>query len=68
MAEGELEIHGVKQQVKVPGEVLYAENQVIIKTKFMVLLEDYKIRIPELMFQKIAEEIEITIDLRYAKM
>lgn len=68
MAEGDLEIHGQKQPIKVPGTVVFTDDRVEIKAKFKVLLEDYKIVIPKLMFQKIAEEIEITIDLRYDKM
>ena len=68
VAEGELEIHGVKKQIKVPGTLEFRGDQAIVKTKFMVLLEDYKIKVPAIMFQKIAEEIEITIDLTYDKM
>jgi hypothetical protein len=32
---------------------------------FIVKLVDYKIRVPKLMFQKIAEEIEVTLDVEY---
>ena len=67
-AVGELEIHGVKQEIKVEGTVVFKDDKVSIKSKFKVLLEDYDIVIPKLMFQKIAEEIEITIDLNYEKM
>lgn len=68
VAEGELEIHGIKRQINVPGTMQFNVNEAMVKTKFMILLEDYKIKVPELMFQKIAEEIEITIDLTYDKM
>ncbi len=31
----------------------------------MIKLVDYKITVPKLMFQKIAEEIEVTLDIEY---
>ena len=64
-AEGVLEIHGVKQPLKVSGSLDIEKNNVTLHAVFMIKLEDYKIKVPELMFQKIAEEIEITIDIEY---
>ena len=64
-AEGTLEIHGVKKQVKVPGILTFSGNLVHLESTFMVRLEDYKIKIPSLMFQNIAEEVEVTLDYDY---
>ena len=64
-AEGELEIHGVKQDIKVPGRLDFAEDKVVVHSVFLVKLVDYNIKIPKLMFQKIAEEIEITVHIEY---
>jgi len=62
-AEGKLIIHGVTQQVKIPGTIeLTNDKKLIMKAKFIVKLVDYKITIPQLVFQNIAEEIEVTID------
>ncbi len=64
-AEGELEIHGVKQKIKVPGSIDFNSGKIVIHCVFIVKLVDYDISIPSLMFQKIAEEIEVTVDIEY---
>ena len=64
-AEGELEIHGVKNRVKVRGKLDFIGDNLIMHSIFMVKLVDYKITVPKLMFQNIAEEIEVTIDIEY---
>ena len=64
-AEGELEIHGVKQNIKVPGSLDFVDDKVVIHSVFIVKLIDYNIKVPKLMFQKIAEEIEVTVNIEY---
>ena len=65
VAEGELEIHGVKNKIKVRGSLDFIGDKLRIQTVFTVKLVDYKIKVPKLMFQKIAEEIEVTMDIEY---
>ena len=64
-AEGELEIHGTKQNIRVQGNLDFIKDGIVLHCVFMIKLVDYKIKVPELMFQKIAEEIEVTIDIEY---
>ena len=64
-AEGTLEIHGVKKKIKVPGKLILEDTTANLTCNFKVLLEDYNIKIPKLLFQNIAEEIEITIRFDY---
>lgn len=64
-AAGELEIHGVKQNIEAVGALKFEESEIELHSKFMVKVKDYDIEIPSIMFQKIAEEIEITVDLKY---
>jgi len=64
-ADGVLEIHGVKQSIKALGKLDFNNEQVKLHCVFKIKLVDYKIKVPELMFQKIAEEIEVTIDIDY---
>ena len=66
-AEGELEIHGVKRNVKIPGNLIFKDKKVIMESKFTIKLEDYAIKIPSLLFQKIAEEVEVTINFEYKR-
>ena len=68
-ATGELEIHGVKQQRTIPATIEVKDKVVIkISSKFKVKLADHKIEIPTLVFNKIAEEIEVTIQSDLIKM
>lgn len=65
VAEGEMMIHGVKKQVRIPGEIVHQNNTLLLKAVFQVVLQDYDIEIPKLMFQKIAEEVEVTIQFDF---
>jgi hypothetical protein len=58
---GELEVHGVKQQRTISGNIKAANNQLSINSQFNVLCKDHQIEIPKLVFKKIAEIIQITI-------
>jgi hypothetical protein len=64
-ATGKLTIHGVTQEISVPGTFEVTNGKVVLQSKFNVKLEDYKIEIPTLMWQNIAEEVEVTINFTY---
>ena len=65
VAKGKLTIHGVTKEVEIPGVIKYSENKVEMFAKFMVRLEDYKIKIPTLLWRNIAEEVEVTVSFVY---
>lgn len=61
--KGKLTIHGVTQEVELPGTIeITADNKIKIISTFKVKVEDYKIKIPQLVFRNIAEEVEIKVD------
>lgn len=66
-AKGKLTIHGVTQEriikskIKVEGEKLY------VQSSFRVLLKEHDIDIPKIVFQKIAEEIQVDIKAEFSK-
>jgi hypothetical protein len=64
-AVGKLTMHGVTQNVEVPGTIEFAESKAIVKAKFVVKLVDYKIKIPTIVWQNIAEQVELKIDFTY---
>jgi hypothetical protein len=64
-AVGKMTIHGVTKQIDVPGTIEMTGNKLLMKSKFMVRLSDYEIKIPTIVWQNIAEEIELTIDFTY---
>lgn len=65
MVNGQLTIHGITRDVEIPGTIERKNGMLLMKSKFMVRLEDYNIRIPKLMWQNIAEQVEVTVDLSY---
>lgn len=67
-ALGKITIHGVTKELKVPGSIEFREGKVFLKSKFMVRLEDYNIKIPQLLWKNVAEEVEVTIEFTYKQL
>ncbi len=61
-AVGKLSIHGVTKEVELPGTIEVSGNKILITSIFTVKLEDYKIKIPQLMWQNIAEQVEVKVN------
>lgn len=64
-ATGKLTIHGETKDVDLPGTIEVQGANLVMKSKFIVKLEDYKIAIPQLMWQNIAEQVEVTVDFTF---
>jgi hypothetical protein len=64
-AEGKITLHGVTRDLDVPGTMEVQGNRILMKSVFVAKLVDYKITRPEIMFQKIAEQVEVTIDFTF---
>lgn len=62
--EGDMTIHGITNKASVEGSIVVTEaGGVVIRTKFMLNPEDYKIRIPRIVRNNIAERLEISVDI-----
>ena len=61
-AKGQLNIHGKTQEVEVPGNLTINKGNLKIATSFIVKVEDYDITIPQLLWQNIAEEVEVSLE------
>jgi hypothetical protein len=59
---GQLTIHGVTNNVNVPGTITVKGGAVTVKAKFAVKLHDYKIEIPSLVSDKVGKEANITLE------
>ena len=64
-AQGSMTIHGVTRQVSYEGQIEKKGDQLRMTSTFKVRLEDYKVKIPRLLWQNIAEEVEVTVDFQY---
>ncbi|MDR3680126.1 MAG: YceI family protein [Flavipsychrobacter sp.] len=59
---GKLTIHGVTNEVTVPGTIAVNGKTVKLKAKFAVILLDYKVKVPNLVADKVTKEAIITIE------
>jgi polyisoprenoid-binding protein YceI len=64
-ATGKLTIHGVTKDVVIPGTLEVKGDQIVARSKFIIHLADYKIAIPTLLWQNIAEDVEVSIEFIY---
>lgn len=62
---GKLTIHGVAKEVTIPGTVEKVDQKLLMKATFIIRLEDYKVKIPQLMWQNIAEQVEVSVTFTY---
>lgn len=65
---GQLEMHGVTNTVSVPATFTVKNGVVSGKSKFSVLLSDYKIEVPKLVADNVAEKVAIEIAADYQLM
>lgn len=64
-AIGKLTIHGVTKDVEIPGTMTRQGSKLQMNSKFMVKLADYNIAIPQLLWQNIAEQVEVTAEFDF---
>ena len=64
-AIGKLTIHGVTRDVDITGNVQKTKDSYKMNAKFPVKLVDHKIEIPQLLWQNIAEQVEVTVTFEY---
>ena len=64
-ATGILNVHGTNQKRVLNGKLQVANTGIKLDSKFDILLEDHKIEIPRLVFNKIAEKIAVTASFSY---
>lgn len=64
-AKGNLEIHGITKERIIRGTLTLSEGAARIQTHFLVPVADHGIIIPKIVMQKIAEEIDVDIDIEF---
>jgi len=65
-AKGELKIHGVTQERIIKSIAIVQNGQLSIEANFSVLLNEHDITIPRIVWQKIAEEIQVHVKADFA--
>lgn len=64
--EGEFKIHGQKQKIVVKGTLTPEDGHLTLKAGWTLLLEDYDIEPPKLLFIKVDQEQDIEIEAKLA--
>ena len=65
-ATGVLDVHGVKQNREINGNIIVQNGVLTISSAFQVLCKDHHIDIPQIVFKKIAERIDIKVTGTYS--
>lgn len=63
--KGNLTIHGVSKPLTAKGIIKVDKNTLTATTTFLVKVADHKIEIPRLAFKNIAEEVKVTVEMKY---
>ena len=66
-ATGTLNIHGVSQKRTLKGKLTIDDSGMNLITNFDVLLADHRIKVPSIVFNKIAEKIAVTTAFSYSR-
>ena len=66
--EGDLMIHGITNLITVEGDLIEKNNSVYISTDFTIRLKDYDIDVPKIVFYKIAQIIDISVEIKLDKI
>lgn len=62
VAKGVFKIHGVQKEISVKGSIkMLSANELLLDASFPILLGDFKIEIPSVVFYELAEEQLVTI-------
>jgi polyisoprenoid-binding protein YceI len=66
--EGDLTIHGVTKRIQTPGTIEVTGDGLKASSKFIVEPAHYDIKIPGIVRNKIAREMEVTVKMEYTPM
>ena len=64
---GNLTIKGVAKKISTIAEISKLDNQIKIKSNFSIMLSDFGVKIPKIVFKKIDEEVKISLNFTYDK-
>ena len=64
-AKGKLNIHGIERERIIQSTVEINGKQLNVKSTFMIPLAEHNITIPKIVYQKIAEEIQVNLNAAF---
>jgi hypothetical protein len=66
-AKGELNVHGIARERIIKSQVKVNNGRLYVTSGFTVLLDEHEIAIPKIVYQKIAEEIQVQVSAEFEK-
>jgi len=63
--KGDLTVHGVTKSITVKATLVVKDGKIAANSKFNVTAADFNIAIPSVVKEKIAKDIEITVEMNY---
>ncbi len=66
-AKGKLTIHGVTQERIIKSQLEIKKGNLLVDTNFTILLDEHQIRVPKIVYQKIAKEIKVNMKAVFEK-
>ncbi len=66
-AKGTLSIHGVDQERIIKCKLKVYKGDILVESKFLILITDHAIKVPRVVHEKIASEIEVTVMANFIK-
>ncbi|MGE5458401.1 MAG: YceI family protein [Methanococcaceae archaeon] len=66
--KGDLTIHGKIQEINEPGTIEIANGNIGADSKFHLVPEDYDIKIPGVMRNKINQSMQVTVSMKYTPL
>jgi polyisoprenoid-binding protein YceI len=64
-AKGILMLHGIQKERIIKGVITVNDGTIDVNAVFTVRLEDHDIKVPKIVYEKIAEEIRVEISIRF---
>ncbi len=64
-SNGKMSIHGVERDVVHKGTLVIKKKEINLSSEFIVAIKDYNISIPKLLFQNIADTIQVKMNANY---
>lgn len=63
--EGDFTMHGVTKHIKIPATVSKTGNKINVASTFTIKAQDYNIKIPSLVKQKVVDDIKVWVNFNF---
>ena len=66
--KGNLQVHGIERERIIKGTIINKDGKLKLKSNFNIKLKDHNIKVPDLVYEKVAEVIDVSLMLDLAPM